>query len=412
MPHDRQSVPPALSPLREFLRTEAASGILLVAAAAVAMIWANSPWSSSYEKVWTTSASITIDHHTLHLLLRQWVNEGLITIFFFVVGLEIKRELVSGQLAGRRAALLPVAAAVGGMAVPALIYLGIAGRAAPRGWAIVIATDIALALGVLSIAGSRVSPSMRVFLLAVAVVDDVGALLIIAAAYSTDIGWGWIVAAVAVFALAWIARTAGVHRLWVYLALGVLLWLTLHAGGLSPTLAGVAMGLLAPVGAKVNPRSVSVVEWLEHLLHPWASYVIVPLFALANTGLTLTTALLHAAVRSPITWAIVVGRVVGKPVGIVLTTKSVVRARLADEPAEGRERQMIGVATSAGMGFTVALFITGLAFTDPARRSIATLAVVLAAVMAGGLSLAILGFGNERTSDGLNTSADAPEWSQ
>jgi NhaA family Na+:H+ antiporter len=389
--------------LREFLRTEAASGILLVVAAVVALIWANSPWSWSYERVWTTSTSITIDHHTLHLLLREWVNEGLITIFFFVVGLEIRRELVGGRLAGRRAALLPVAAAIGGMAVPALIYLSIAGRSAPRGWAIVIATDIALAVGVLSMAGSRVSPSMRVFLLAVAVVDDVGALLIIAAAYSTDIALGWLAVAIAVFGIAWIARRAGVHGLWVYLALGGLLWLTLHAGGVSPTLAGVAMGLLAPFGVAASSRAVAVVERLEHFLHPWSSYVIVPLFALANTGLTFTTNLMHAAIRSPITWAIVVGRVVGKPVGIVLTTKSLVRARLADATGEP-ERKLIGVATSAGMGFTVALFIAGLAFSDPLRRSIATLAMLLAAVMAGGLSLAILRLGN----DGIVDRADAP----
>jgi NhaA family Na+:H+ antiporter len=353
--------------------------------------------------VWTTSTSITIDHHTLHLLLREWVNEGLITIFFFVVGLEIRRELVGGRLAGTRAALLPVAAAIGGMAVPALIYLSIAGRSAPRGWAIVIATDIALAVGVLSMAGSRVSPSMRVFLLAVAVVDDVGALLIIAAAYSTDIALGWLAVAIAVFGIAWIARRAGVHGLWVYLALGGLLWLTLHAGGVSPTLAGVAMGLLAPFGVAASSRAVAVVERLEHFLHPWSSYVIVPLFALANTGLTFTTNLMHAAIRSPITWAIVIGRVVGKPVGIVLTTKSLVRARLADATGEP-ERKLIGVATSAGMGFTVALFIAGLAFSDPLRRSIATLAMLLAAVMAGGLSLAILRLGN----DGIVDRADAP----
>lgn len=411
MARDRQSGPSAGSALREFLRTEAASGILLVVAAVIALIWANSPWSSSYERVWTTSTAITIDHHTLHMLLREWVNEGLITIFFFVVGLEIRRELVGGRLAGRRAAVLPIAAAIGGMAVPALIYLSIAGRTAPRGWAIVIASDIALAVGVLSIAGSRVSPSMRVFLLAVAVVDDVGALLIIAAAYSTDIGWGWLAVAIAVFGMAWIARRAGVHGLWVYLALGGVLWLTLHAGGVNPTLAGVAMGLLAPFGEAARSRAVAVVERLEHFLHPWSSYVIVPLFALANTGLTFTTNLMHAAIRSPITWAIVVGRVVGKPLGIVLTTKSLVRARRADATGEP-ERTLIGVATSAGMGFTVALFIGGLAFSDPVRRSIATLAILLAAVMAGGLSLAILRFGNDGIADRTDAPVgDAPECS-
>src|SRR5207342_163994 len=165
---------------------------LLVIAAVVAMIWANSPWSSSYEQLWTTTISITVGEHSLHLTLREWVNEGLITIFFFVVGLEIKRELVNGQLATRRGAFLPVAAAIGGMIVPALMYLAIAGASASRGWAIVVATDIALALGVLAIAGSRVPGPLRIFLLAVAIVDDIGSLLIIAVFYSTGIGWGWL----------------------------------------------------------------------------------------------------------------------------------------------------------------------------------------------------------------------------
>ncbi len=188
-----------LSPLRDFLRTEAASGVLLLIAAVIAMIWANSPWSSSYEDVWRTPITISISDHSLHLITRQWINEGLLTIFFFVVGLEIKRELVRGQLSTRRAALLPVAAAVGGMVAPALIYLAIAGDAAPRGWAIVVATDIPLALGVLAIAGDRVHPTMRVFLLALAIVDDIGSLLIIAAVYSAGIGWGWLIAAMGVF---------------------------------------------------------------------------------------------------------------------------------------------------------------------------------------------------------------------
>ena len=212
-------------------------------AAVIAMIWANSPWSSSYEDVWRTPITISIGDHSLHLISRQWINEGLLTIFFFVVGLEIKRELVRGQLSSRRAALLPVAAAVGGMVAPALIYLAIAGDAAPRGWAIVVATDIPLALGVLAIAGDRVHPTMRVFLLALAIVDDIGSLLIIAAVYSAGIGWGWLIAAMGVFVTAVLARRLGVRRHWVYIALGCLLWIMLHQAGLNATLAGVAMGL-------------------------------------------------------------------------------------------------------------------------------------------------------------------------
>jgi Na+:H+ antiporter, NhaA family len=418
---DTRSAPQVVRPLRDFLRTEAAGGILLVIGAVAAMIWANSPWSSSYERLWTTSVSVTIGNHTLQLLLRQWVNEGLITIFFFVVGLEIKRELVSGQLATKRAALLPIAAAVGGMAVPALIYLAIAGGSAPRGWAIVIATDIPLALGVLAIAGGRVPPTLRVFLLALAIVDDIGSLLIIAAVYSTGTGWGWLAAAIAVFLTAALARRLGIQQQWLYIALGCLLWLMLHEAGINATLAGVAMGLLAPSTPRIAPEfvdveqvadvstvenarqttdiargSVSVVEWLEHVLHPWASYAIIPLFALANTGVTLSSGLLHAAARSPITWAIVAGRVIGKPLGILLTAKFVIRLGLADQAGDGTARQTLGVATSAGMGFTVALFITELAFTDETQRSNATVGILVAAIAAAGFSLAILCLRGER----------------
>ncbi len=405
----------AFSPLRDFLHTEAAGGVLLAIGAALALVWANSPWSSSYEEVWTTLLSVDLGGHVLQLTLREWINEGLITIFFVVVGLEIKRELVSGQLANRRAALLPVVAAIGGMVAPALIYLAIAGRTEPRGWGIVVATDIPLALGVLAIAGGRVPPSMRVFILALAIVDDIGALLIIAAVYSRGVGWWWIAGAFAVVGVALIARRIGFYQYWLYVALGCLLWLMLHEAGLSPTLAGVVMGLLAPSTPRIAPElidvdelsdvstvenvrlttdiargSVSVVEWLEHVLHPWASYVIVPLFALANTGLTLTTDLVHAAIRSPITWAIIAARVIGKPVGILLSTNGTAKSGLADLPAGATGRQTLGVAASAGMGFTIALFVAELAFPDETKHANATLGILVAAVLAAGLSLAIL----------------------
>ncbi len=409
----------AFSPLRDFLHTEAAGGVLLAIGAALALVWANSPWSSSYEEVWTTLLSVDLGGHVLQLTLREWINEGLITIFFVVVGLEIKRELVSGQLANRRAALLPVVAAIGGMIAPALIYLAIAGSTEPRGWGIVVATDIPLALGVLAIAGGRVPPSMRVFILALAIVDDIGALLIIAAVYSRGVGWWWIAGAFAVVGAVLIARRIGLYQYWLYVALGCLLWLMLHEAGLSPTLAGVVMGLLAPSTPRIAPElidvdeltdvssvenvrlttdiargSVSVVEWLEHVLHPWASYVIVPLFALANTGLTLTTDLVHAAIRSPITWAIIAARVIGKPVGILLSTNGTAKSGLADLPAGATGRQTLGVAASAGMGFTIALFVAELAFTDETKHANATLGILVAAVLAAGLSLAILMFRN------------------
>jgi NhaA family Na+:H+ antiporter len=380
------------SPLRDFLRTETSGGMLLVLAAVVAMAWSNSPWSTSYERFWTRTVSVGVNGHTVDLVLRQCVNQGLITIFFFVVGLEIKRELVDGRLASRRAAFLPIAAAVGGMVLPALIYLSIAGRTAPRGWAIVVATDIALAVGVVSIAGNRVPPALRVFLLALAIVDDICALLIIAVAYSTGVGWGWLAGAIVVLVVSLITRRAGFGRLWPYVALGCLLWVMLHRAGLNPTLSGVTLGLVVPAsaGSRAAAGPSSAVVRLEHVLHPWASYAIVPLFALANTGITLSHNLVHTAMRSPITWAIVAGRVIGKPIGIVLATKSMIGARLADQPSDSTERQLLGVASSAGMGFTVALFITGLAFTNHVQRANATLGILIAAVLAASLSLTIL----------------------
>lgn len=383
----QQTIRAAMSPLREFLSTETSSGVLLAIAAAIALVWANSPWSSSYERVWSSSTTITVVGHSLHVLVRQWVNEGLITIFFFVVGLEIKREIVSGQLSTRRGGLLPVAAALGGMVVPALIYLAIAGESGPRGWAIVVATDIPLALGVLAIAGDRVPAPLRVFLLALAIVDDVGSLLIIAAFYSSGIGWGWLAAAAALLAIAVLAGRAGVPYHWWFAVVGCVLWLFLHAAGVSPTLAGVVVALLAPTN---HHRSSAVVERLEHLLHPWTSYVIIPVFALANTGIPLGAGVISAAFRSPITWAIIVGRVVGKPLGIVVTTKSLVAADAADQPGDDN-RTTLGVAAAAGMGFTVALFITGLAFTDSVERSNATIGILVAAAVAAAASLTIIG---------------------
>lgn len=405
-----------LSPLRDFLRTEASGGVLLAVAAAVALLWANSPWSTSYEQFWTTPMSFSVGNRTLHLVLREWVNEGLIAIFFFVVGLEIKRELVRGQLATRRGALLPVVAALGGMAVPALIYLAIAGGSGPKGWAIVVATDIPLALGVLAIAGDRAPGPLRVFLLAIAVVDDIGSLLIIAVFYSAGIGWGWLALAAAVYAIAATAARAGVRYNWCFVVLGCVVWLSLHEGGVSATLAGVAMALLAPSTPRIPAEfvdveeltdlstveaavmttdiargSVSVVEWLQHVLHPWSSYVIIPLFALANTGIALSGDIVRAALHSPITWAIIIGRVIGKPLGILLATNATVATGRGDRPGGAGNRKTVGVASAAGMGFTVALFITELAFSDESQRSSATLGILLAAVIAAASSLTILG---------------------
>jgi Na+:H+ antiporter, NhaA family len=408
-----------LRPLRDFLATEAGGGALLAASSVAALVWMNSPWSQSYTDLWSTSASVSVGGHSLELDLQHWINDGLMAIFFLVVGLEIKRELADGHLSTKRAALLPVTAAIGGMVVPAVLYLAIAGRSSPEGWAIPMATDIALAVGVVAIAGSRVQPSLRVFLLGLAIVDDIGAIIIIAAFYSDDVSWAWLAAGVALIGVTVVMQRLGVRRTGVFVAIGVALWFALHEAGVHATLAGVAMGLLAPTKPHLTAEfidaeqladvssieavhqtneiaraSVSDVEWLQHVIHPWTSYLIVPLFALANVGIEISVAGIRDAARSPLTWAIVVGLVIGKPLGIIASSRLAVRAGVADPPDGADGRQMFGIGAAAGIGFTVALFITELAFDDPSQQADAKLAVLVASLLAAAIaSVSLLGGG-------------------
>jgi Na+:H+ antiporter, NhaA family len=403
-----------LSPLRDFMRTEASGGLLLVVGAALALAWVNSPWGASYERLWSQSLSVGLGDHVLRLSLRQWLNEGLMTIFFLVVGLEIKRELVVGHLKTKRAAALPIFAALGGRIMPAAFYLVIAGGSAPKGWAIPMATDIALAVGVLAVVGDRVPSSLRAFLLALAIVDDIGAILIIALVYSSGVGWSWLLAAVALLVCTRVARQFEVQATWLYVALGAVVWFALHEAGVHPTLAGVAMGLLAPATARLSPElvdaeeladvssleaafatteiaraSVSVVEWLQYALHPWTSYVIVPLFALANSGIVVSASGVGDALRSPVFWGVFVGLIVGKPIGVLLAPSAAKRFGLA-EGLVSPGRQRLGIGAAAGIGFTVALFIAELALSDEQLRSHAKIAILLASVVAAGLSLGLL----------------------
>jgi NhaA family Na+:H+ antiporter len=411
-----------VSPLRDFLHTESSGAVLLAAAAVVALVWANSPWSASYERLWTTDVSLSWGSHTLSLDLRAWVGDALMTVFFLVVGLEIKRELTVGHLATRRSAILPFAAALGGMIVPAIIYLAIAGSSAPRGWAVPVATDIALASGVLAVAGSRLPSSLRAFLLGLAIVDDIGAIIIIAAVYTSDLHVEWLVAAFVGLGVTVVVKRLGVQATWVYLVLGAFVWFAMHDAGVHPTLAGVAMGLLAPSTPRLRQElidideltdlsdadaarttselargSVSVVEWLQHGLHPWTSYLIVPLFALANAGIPLSGDIVRDTWGSALAWGIVAGLVLGKPLGVVAATTLAIRSGAGDRPTDSNGRQLVGIGAAAGIGFTVALFITDLAFTDPGQQAEAKLAVLVASVVAAGMSITLL-LGRKRTS--------------
>ena len=411
--------PTFIRPLVDFLHTEAAGGIVLMAATLAALIWANSPWDAGYTALWDTHLAIGLGDHVLDLDLRAWVSEGLMALFFLVVGLEIKRELVEGELSDPSQAALPVVAALGGMAVPAAIYLALnAGGDGASGWGIPMATDIAMAVGVLSLLGSRVAPSLKLFLLALAIVDDIGAVLVIAVAYTRDIDPASLAVAAGVVALIASMRMAGVRARVAYVVAGVALWLALHGSGLHATLAGVVLGLLTPTRPARQPElidaaaltdvssvtaaretaalareAVSEVEWLEHSLHPWTGFVVVPLFALANAGIVINGDTVHDAVSSPVAAGVVAGLVVGKPLGITAAAWLAVRLRLARLPSGTTWAALVPVACLAGIGFTVSILVAGLAFDDPAKVEVAKLAILSASALAAvaGSTLVVLG---------------------
>ena len=382
-----------LSPLNDFLHRESAGGILLLIAATFGLAVANSPISDTYFKILEQGFEVGGGMFYLKLTVLKVINYILMTIFFFVVGLEIKREMTAGHLSRLRDAVMPLLGALGGMAFPAAIYLLIAGETDPRGWGVPVATDIALAVGLLAIIGSSVAPSLRTFLLGLAVIDDIGAILIIAFIYSSGVGFVWVIAAIAVIVAIVAARRLGANSWSIYLVLGIGLWYFLYRSGIHATLSGVILGLLTPNIAKPDSElvngegiSLSVIEWLEVKLHPWSSFIIVPIFAFANTGVSISSESISGAMNSTIAWGIFFGLVVGKPLGIIVAVVAAKRANIGDYPAESRKSGLLATGSAAGIGFTVAIFIADLAFKDKADQDMAVIAVILASVVSGILS--------------------------
>jgi Na+:H+ antiporter, NhaA family len=416
-----------LQPLQTFLRTEEAGGILLLAAATIALIWANSPWRSSYDALWHTQLTIGLGAWSLAEDLQHWVNDALMALFFLVVGLEIKRELTTGELRQPRAAALPAIAALGGMVVPALLYLAINPSGEPgRGWGIPMATDIAFALGVLAIVGRGLPTALKSFLLALAIVDDIGAILVIAIFYSGSISPGPLLTAAGLLALILVLQRLHVRWTAVYVLVGVGVWLATLQSGIHATIAGVALGLATPAVAFQRPKAVSLEahriaddtvddpvppdadahQWLhlagltreavsplarlEHLLHPWTSYVVIPVFALANAGVSISRSSLGNALTSGITLGVVAGLVVGKTVGVTVFTWLATRTGITRLPEGVGWGQLVGVAALAGIGFTVSLFITSLAFQTQAIQDAAKVGILIASLLAGLLGALLL----------------------
>jgi Na+:H+ antiporter, NhaA family len=383
----------------------------------VALVWANSGWSDSYERLWSTPLRLQLgDLVDLNLDLHAWVNDGLMTLFFLVAGLEIKRQLVTGELRDRRAALLPGLAALGGMVVPALIYVLFNLGGATKGFGIPVATDIAFALGVVSLVGKRIPSGARIFLLTLAVVDDVGGIVIIAVFYATGVKPLWLLVAAGSVALTVVARRAEIRSVLPYALCGVVCWYAFHEAGVEAAIAGVIFGLLTPARPFHNPahfgdvarafidrvehsdeqatedlaryvrETASPLERVENSLNRWVSFVIVPLFALANAGVSISTDGLNGNVFS----GVVAGLVVGKLVGVFAASWLAVKLGVGRLPHRTSWAHMAGLAATAGIGFTVALYVTGLSFEDASLIRSAKLGILVASSVAGILGFTIL----------------------
>ncbi|WP_241744081.1 Na+/H+ antiporter NhaA [Cellulosimicrobium arenosum] len=415
---------PVAPSLRSFLATEAGGAVLLLVAAVVAIVWANSPWSSGYDALWSATAGWQVGPWAFEMDLHHWVNDAAMAVFFLVIGLEINREVTSGELRNRRTVAVPALGALGGLAVPALIYVAFnAGSPAEHGWGIVMSTDTAFLVGILALFGPRCPDQLRLFLLTLAVVDDIGAITVMAVFYTDDV-WlpGLLLAAVLVGAIV-VLRWLGVWRLAPYVAVGIALWGAVYASGVHATLAGVVVGLLVP-SRSARPDDVAVVpryakrlaqettaerehvtelaaraavapsERLQRVLHPWSAYVVVPVFGLANAGVHLGAESLRTAATSPLTIGIAVALVAGNAIGIFGASFLALRLGLGDLPGRVRYSHLFGGAILAGIGFTISLFIAELAFDDEALVEQAKIGILAGSLVAAVLgSIALRAFG-------------------
>jgi len=425
----------ATAPLQRFLELEAASTILLLAASVAALVWANSPWAASYDALLHVPLALRLGPWELELSLHHFVNDALMGLFFFVVGLEIKRELAIGELSSLGRALLPVIAAVGGMVVPAGIYAAfhLDGHAL-RGWGIPMATDIAFAVAALSVFGARVPSGLKIFLLALAIADDIGAVSVIALFYTEETSIPWLALAGAGLAFTWALNVAGVRAYSVYFLVGGLVWLATYHSGVHATIAAVALGFLTPARpldplpvrrsfvtsglgllerfgdliegegdhdghvrhrlarqvSRAARSTLSPLDELTNLLHPWVAFFVMPLFALCNAGVAIDASTLAEPVPQRVALGVALGLVIGKPIGITLFTWLAVQLRLAELPRGVGWSHVVATGFLAGIGFTVALFVASLAFQAPSYVAGAKVGILTGSVLATGLGVFLL----------------------
>ena len=427
-PARRVSVPTLSPSSKLYFGTEAGGSALLLAATVVALVWANSPWSDSYASFWSTEATIGVGDLHLTLDLRHWVNDAAMALFFLVVGLEITREVSVGELRDRRNVAAPALGALGGLLVPAAIYLAVNHSGpASAGWGIVMSTDTAFVLGILALFGPRCPDRLRLFLLTLAIVDDIGAITVMALFYTDDMDGAALAVAAVLVAVLGVLRWAGVWRVTPYVLVGIALWLAVQASGVHPTLAGVIVGLLMPS----HPPEPDVVERtreygqalreapdaerarlaalsaaatvpaggrLLYVLHRWTAYVVVPVFGLANAGVSLDAETLRTAATSPVTLGVAGALLAGNAIGITAGTAIALRSGLGVLPGGVRWSHLMAGATLAGIGFTIALFITDLAFSDEQLREQATIGILAGSVVAAVAGVVLLRVLGERFS--------------
>ena len=366
--------------LARIMHSDAAGGVVLLVAAAAALLWANSPTQDSYHALWHADFGIALGNLQFSQSLHFWVNDVLMTVFFLIVGMEIRRELHNGALTDPRQALLPMLAALGGVAVPALLYLALVPAGSfSNGWAIPTATDIAFAVGVLALLGRGLPPALRVFLLTLAIIDDLVAVLIIALFYSGGLQWSMLLFAAVGLLGVYGLQALGIRRAWSYVLPGALLWWGIWQTGAHPTLAGVLLGLITPVHMLAGRESAAPVERVAASLHPWVTFGIMPLFALANAGVTLQGGAVDAAssASQPLMLAVALALLLGKPIGVLLVSWLAVRLRLCALPAGMGWAHLLLAGLLAGIGFTMSIFIGTLAFSDAALLNKAKLGVLL-----------------------------------
>jgi NhaA family Na+:H+ antiporter len=382
-----QRQPAARTIIEEFFRLEAAGGVLLVIASIIALVWANTPWRALYTGLLSVAVGVHVGSLTLDKPLLLWINDALMAIFFLLVGLEIKREVVQGELSSVRQAALPCVAAVGGMLGPAVVYSAInwGNPVTMHGWAIPAATDIAFSLGVLALLGARAPSSLKIFLLALAIIDDLGAIVIIALFYTADLSLLSLGLAAAGLAALLVLNLAGVRRIAPYALVGIFLWVCVLRSGVHATLAGVAIGFAVPLrGGEEGGES--PLRHLEHTLHPWVTYGILPVFAFANAGVSLT-GLSLSALLDPVTLGVALGLFFGKQIGVIGTTWLAVRLGIGSTPTGATWFQFYGLALLTGIGFTMSLFIGTLAFQGPELND-----AVRIGVLSGSLVCAVAGY--------------------